>query len=136
MFHVTKSSTTTDRQITITIYVLLLMEILMNNVDHVFFFCFFFYFLFSLIFSIPPHIFFLYVSYIVQNPYHINDTAWISCCFCHNPCIFWLSVSCMYLTYFLIMHCIYLFIFSLELRCYVYLFISCLLTYLVFSYVI
>ena len=131
MFHVTKSSITIDKQITITTFVLLLMEILMNNVDHVYcLFLFFFSFLFFFKFFNTPHFYMLAILY---------KTLTISMIQLELAGVFLLSqsmYSCMYLTYFLIMHCIYLFIFSLELRCYVYLFISCLLTYLVFSYVI
>ena len=58
MFHVTKSSITIDKQITITIFVLLLMEILMNNVDHVF--CLFGFFSFLFFFK-----FFMYVPYLL-----------------------------------------------------------------------
>ena len=139
MFHVTKSSITIDKQITITIFVLLLMEILMNNVDHVF--CLFVWFFFSFpflfkFFNTPPkkNIYMLAILYKTLTISMIQLE--LTVVFLLSQSMYLLTICFMYLTYFLIMHCIYLFIFSLELRCYVYLFISCLLTYLVFSYVI
>jgi hypothetical protein len=70
-----------------------------------FFVClFFFHFLFSLTFSIPPK----KNNYMLAMLYKVLTISMILFFYCHNPCIFWLSVSCMYLTYFLIMHCKYL----------------------------
>jgi hypothetical protein len=85
-----------------------------KNVDYVFcfLFCVFlfsFHFIFKILNMSPPKkINKLCVSYIVQKPYHINDTAWISCCFSIVTIhvFFLLSLSCMYLTYFLFMYCI------------------------------
>ena len=119
--------TNIDKQITITIFVLLLNE---NDIClwiMLIMFVFFLSFLFFFKFFNPPPQFVLYVSYIVQNPYHINDTDWISYCFSIVTIhvLFNYFVLCMYLTSFLIMHCIYLFIFSLGLRCCVYLFTIC-----------
>ena len=111
MFHVTKSSITIDKQITITTFVLLLMEILLNHVDHVFCFVFFIS-IFLKIFQYPPFflIFFLYVSYIVQNPYHINDTAWISWCFSIVTIHVFLTICFMYVPYLLFNYALYIFV--------------------------
>ena len=111
MFHVTKSSITIDKQITITIFVLLLMEILMNNVDHVFcLFVFFFSFLFFFKFFNTPQIYF-FIFYMLAILY---KTLTISMIQLELAGVFLLSQSMyfcfMYVPYLLFNYALYIFV--------------------------
>ena len=112
MFQVTKSSITIDKQITITIFVLLLMEILMNNVDHVFcLFGFFFHFFFSLNFSIPPFFFFFYMLAILYKTLTIPMIQLeLAGVFLLSQSMYFFSICFMYVPYLLFNYALYIFV--------------------------
>ena len=114
--------------VTITIFVLLLMEILMNNVDHVFcLFVFFFHFFFSLNFSIPPK-FIFFIFYMLPILYKTLTKSMIQL---ELAGVFLLSQS----MYFCFMYVPYLF-FNYALYIFVHIFTGvemlCLFVYQLF----
>ena len=112
MFQVTKSSITIDKQITITIFVLLLMEILMNNVAHVFCLFVFFSFLFSLNFSIPPiFFFFFYMLAILYKTLTISMIQLeLAVVFLLSQSMYFLTICFMYVPYLLFNYALYIFV--------------------------